>query len=40
MDKVKKLGLDWIPEVVNLVKKNESSEPPKDTLPTSDEAWK
>ena len=40
MEKIKKLGLDWIPEVVDIVKKHESSKPPKDTLPASDEAWK
>jgi aldehyde:ferredoxin oxidoreductase len=40
MEKVKKLGLDWIPELVDIVKKNEGSNPPKDTLPASDEAWK
>jgi aldehyde:ferredoxin oxidoreductase len=39
MEKIKKLGIDWIPEVVDIVKKHESSEPPKDTLPASDEAW-
>ncbi len=39
MEKVKKLGLDWIPELVDLVKFSEGSEPPKDTLPESDEAW-
>ncbi|MFX1606730.1 MAG: aldehyde ferredoxin oxidoreductase C-terminal domain-containing protein, partial [Promethearchaeota archaeon] len=40
MEKIKKLGLDWIPEVVDIVKQHEESEPPKETLPTSDEAWK
>jgi aldehyde:ferredoxin oxidoreductase len=40
MEKVKKLGLDWIPEVVDIVKKYEGSIPPKDTLPASDEAWR
>ena len=40
MEKVKNLGLDWIPEVVDIVKKHESSEPPRDTLSDSDEAWK
>jgi len=40
MEKVKKLGLDWIPKVVEIVKKYEKSEPPKDTLPATDEAWK
>ena len=39
MEKVKELGLDWIPEIVEIVKKNENSEPPKETLPTSNEAW-
>ena len=29
MERVKKLGLDWIPEVVEIVKKNGNSEPPK-----------
>ncbi len=40
MEKIKKLGLDWIPELVEIVSKTESSEPPKNTLPESDEAWK
>jgi len=40
LEKIKNLGLDWISEVVEIVKKNESSKPPKDTLPASDEAWK
>lgn len=40
MKKIEKLGLNWMPEVVDIVKKYESSEPPQDTLPTSDEAWK
>ncbi|MFX1368727.1 MAG: aldehyde ferredoxin oxidoreductase family protein [Promethearchaeota archaeon] len=40
MEKVKKLGLDWIPEAVDIVKKHEGTEPPKETLPSSDEAWK
>jgi len=40
MEKVKALGLDWIPEVVDIVKKHEDSEPTKDTLPASDDAWK
>ncbi len=35
MDMVKKLSLDWIPEIVDIVKKYEGTEPPKDTLPTS-----
>ncbi len=39
MEKIKNLDLDWIPEVVEIVKKFESSDPPKDTLPESDEAW-
>lgn len=39
-ERVKKLGLAWIPEVVEIVKKYESSEPPKDTLPATEEAWK
>jgi aldehyde:ferredoxin oxidoreductase len=39
MEKIKKLGIDWIPEVVDIVKKHENSEPPIDTLPDSDEAW-
>lgn len=39
LDKVKELGLDWIPELVEIVKKHGSSKPPKDTLPASDEAW-
>ena len=39
MEKVKKLGLDWIPEVVDIVKKHEVTHPPEDTLPVSDEAW-
>ncbi|MGY5871829.1 MAG: aldehyde ferredoxin oxidoreductase C-terminal domain-containing protein [Candidatus Thorarchaeota archaeon] len=40
MDKVKKLDLDWIPEVVDIVKRHEGTEPPINTLPASDEAWK
>ncbi len=40
MEKIKSLGLDWIPELVEIVKKHEGMEPPKDTLPKSDEAWK
>jgi hypothetical protein len=40
MEKIKKLDLDWIPEIVEIVKKHEDTEPPKDTLPASDEAWK
>jgi aldehyde:ferredoxin oxidoreductase len=40
MQMVKKLGLDWIPEAVDIVKKHEASEPPRDTLPASDDAWK
>ena len=40
MEKGKALGLDLIPGVVDIVKKHKSSEPPKDTLPASDEAWK
>jgi len=39
MEKIKKLGIDWIPEVIDIVKKYEASEPPKDTLPDSDKAW-
>jgi len=39
LEKVKKLGLDWIPEIVEIVKKHEGSTPPQDTLPASDEAW-
>ncbi len=40
MDKIKKLGLDWIPEVVDIVKRYGRTSPPKNTLPASDEAWK
>jgi aldehyde:ferredoxin oxidoreductase len=40
MEKIKELGLDWIPELVEIVKKYETSEPPEDTLPQSNEAWK
>jgi aldehyde:ferredoxin oxidoreductase len=40
MEKVKSLGLDWIPEVVEIVKKFEGTEPPSETLPESDQAWK
>ncbi|MHA2211513.1 MAG: hypothetical protein ACXABV_20345, partial [Candidatus Thorarchaeota archaeon] len=39
MEKVKALGIDWIPEVVDIVKKHESTAPPQDTLPESDDAW-
>jgi aldehyde:ferredoxin oxidoreductase len=39
MDKIKSLGLDWIPDVVDIVKNHDSSEPPKDTLPESNEGW-
>ena len=39
MEMVKKLGLDWIPELVDIVKKHEKIEPLADTLPKSDEAW-
>jgi hypothetical protein len=39
MEKVKALGIDWIPEVVDTVKKHESTAPPQDTLPESDDAW-
>jgi aldehyde:ferredoxin oxidoreductase len=39
MEKVKELGLDWIPDLVDIVKKYDDSEPPKNTLPASDEAW-
>ncbi|MFW9802040.1 MAG: aldehyde ferredoxin oxidoreductase family protein [Candidatus Thorarchaeota archaeon] len=39
MENIKKLGLDWMPEVVKIVRKYEGTEPPKDTLPASDEAW-
>ncbi|MFX0108226.1 MAG: hypothetical protein ACFE7R_08085, partial [Candidatus Hodarchaeota archaeon] len=38
MDKVKKLGLDWIPELVEIIEFTEKSEPPKDTLPENEEA--
>ena len=40
MDKIKKLGLDWIPKLVKIVSKAESYEPPRNTLPESDDAWK
>jgi aldehyde:ferredoxin oxidoreductase len=40
MEKIKKLGLDWIPELVKIVQKYEKSEPPRNTLPTTDKAWK
>ncbi|MHA2396951.1 MAG: aldehyde ferredoxin oxidoreductase C-terminal domain-containing protein, partial [Candidatus Thorarchaeota archaeon] len=40
MEKIKMLGIDWIPEVVDIIKKYVDSEAPKDTLPASDEAWK
>jgi aldehyde:ferredoxin oxidoreductase len=39
-EKVKKLGLDWIPELIDIVKKHEGEKPPKDTLPASNKAWK
>ncbi len=39
LEKVKALGLDWIPELVDIVKMHEVSEAPKDTLPDSDNAW-
>jgi hypothetical protein len=39
MEKIKKLGIDWIQEVVDIVKKFEGSEPPEDTLPEPNEAW-
>jgi aldehyde:ferredoxin oxidoreductase len=39
-EKIRKLGLDWIPEVVDIVKKQGRTPPPKNTLPASDEAWK
>jgi aldehyde:ferredoxin oxidoreductase len=39
MEKVKSLGLDWIPEIVQIIEKYETSEPPNDTLPKSNEAW-
>ena len=32
MDKIKKLGLDWIPEVVDIVKKHDGT----DTLPATE----
>ena len=35
MAKVKELGIDWVPGVVDLVKRYEATEPPKDTLPKS-----
>jgi len=40
MEKIKKLGLDWIPDVVDIVKKHGRTAPPRNTLPASDEAWK
>jgi aldehyde:ferredoxin oxidoreductase len=39
MEKIKSLGLDWISEVVEIVKQHQGLEPPKDTLPATDEAW-
>jgi len=39
MEKVKELDLDWIPELVDIVKKYENSKPPQETLPKTDEAW-
>ncbi|TFG04071.1 aldehyde:ferredoxin oxidoreductase [Candidatus Thorarchaeota archaeon] len=39
MDHVKKLGLDWIPEVVQIVKEHSDCEPPAETLPKSEQAW-
>ncbi len=39
-EKVKELGLDWIPEVMNIVQKHHDSEPPKETLPKIDSAWR
>jgi len=39
IEKIKKLDLDWIPEVVDIVKQHEESEPPRETLPDSDDAW-
>lgn len=39
MEKVKELGLDWIPGLVDIIKKYEKTEPPEDTLPKSDKAW-
>jgi aldehyde:ferredoxin oxidoreductase len=40
MEKVKRLGLDWIPGLVNIVEKFEKSKPQKNTLPATDKAWK
>ncbi|MFW9768808.1 MAG: hypothetical protein ACFFF9_10265 [Candidatus Thorarchaeota archaeon] len=40
MGKVKKLGFDGISEVIDIMKKHEGTEPPKETLPAFDEAWK
>jgi hypothetical protein len=37
---VKKLELDWIPGLMEIVEFTVKSEPPKDTLPSSNEAWK
>ncbi|MFX1602440.1 MAG: aldehyde ferredoxin oxidoreductase family protein [Promethearchaeota archaeon] len=38
-EKIQALGLDWIPELVGVVKEYEGKEPPANTLPESDEAW-
>ncbi|MEM4735849.1 MAG: aldehyde ferredoxin oxidoreductase C-terminal domain-containing protein [Candidatus Thorarchaeota archaeon] len=38
--KIRELGLDWVPGVVELVKEYEKTEPPKDTLPKSDSEWR
>lgn len=38
-EKIKNIGIDWIPELVEIVRKHEESDPPEETLPESDEAW-
>ncbi|UCE09891.1 MAG: aldehyde:ferredoxin oxidoreductase [Candidatus Thorarchaeota archaeon] len=40
MEKVNSLGLDWIPDLVTIVKEHQADEPPSHTLPESDEGWK
>ncbi len=39
LEKIKELGLDWIPHLVEIIEKYETSESPEDTLPKSNEAW-
>jgi aldehyde:ferredoxin oxidoreductase len=39
LEKVKSLELDWIPGLIDTIKKYSVTVPPRDTLPASDEAW-